>query len=194
MNDEEIINQLLNNDTEGCQKAMTLLYERHYKMISNIILKNSGNAEDAKDIFQESLLIFYKNVKSNKFKLSSKISTYLYSVAKNQWLKVLNSRDKTVYSENLENQKNIISENEIPKLDYSDEQKIIGNLLKTAGAKCKKILLLVYYEKLKMQEISTKLNLSSAQEVRNQKSKCMKKIRSLVINNDYYSKTLKSLL
>ena len=40
-------------------------------MIENYILKNSGTKDDAKDVFQDSLIVLYKNIKRESFVLNS---------------------------------------------------------------------------------------------------------------------------
>ena len=44
------------------------------------MLNNNGNEDDAKDIFQESIIVLYEKVKAGKFELSSKLKTFIYSV------------------------------------------------------------------------------------------------------------------
>ena len=95
MKDDQIIEQLkLGNHT-----VFKHLYN-HYGIVENYILKNSGNKEDAKDIFQNALIIFYKKAISSEFELTSKISTYIFAIAQNLWLKKLRDNKKNVVSLN----------------------------------------------------------------------------------------------
>jgi len=89
MTDQEIIHQLKKGN-EACLKQ---LYQ-HLGMIKGLVLKNNGNEEDALDIFQEAVIVFYKNVMSGGFELKGKISSYLYEVSRRLWLNQLNRRRK----------------------------------------------------------------------------------------------------
>ncbi len=49
------------------EKVLGELYRHNYRKVENYILKNSGTAEHAKDIFQEAFLALWPNVQLNKF-------------------------------------------------------------------------------------------------------------------------------
>ena len=57
------------------------------------------------------------------------------------------------------------------------------NTLEALGENCKKILLLFYYENRSMKEILAELPYENEQVVRNKKSKCLKKLETLVKSN-----------
>ena len=83
MNDQEILVRL----KQGDENTLDLLYKQHYRMIIKLIVKNNGSEEEAKDIYQESLIVLWQKAKSENFILTSKISTYLYSICLNLWRK-----------------------------------------------------------------------------------------------------------
>ena len=39
--------------------AIDQIYRSNFKMVQNLILNNKGNADDAADIFQESMIVLY---------------------------------------------------------------------------------------------------------------------------------------
>ena len=78
--DEKIILEL----KKGNHKVFKLLYQ-YYPMISNMIKKNNGSEEDAKDVFQDAIIIFYKKCLEPQFKLTARISTFLYAIAQKKW-------------------------------------------------------------------------------------------------------------
>jgi len=51
-------------------------------MILQLIINNNGDEDDAKDIYQEAIIVLYNKIKSGKFELSSKLKTYIYSVCR----------------------------------------------------------------------------------------------------------------
>jgi len=193
MTDDEILSSIRLNGFRQCEKAMEYLYKSFYQMVESHIIKNNGLKEDAKDIFQETLMVLYKKAKSDDFVLTSKISTFIFSIAKNLWLKELGQKKKLkiIDEENFKDEGEI--ENIETHLIYTEEQILIGKLLNDSTDICKKILQYVFYDKLKMEKIAKLLGLASAQESRNRKLKCMKKIRAVVLGNDFYKKTLENL-
>lgn len=81
MNDEKII-QMLREGQET--KAFQKLYD-HLPKVEELIRKNSGKRSDAKDVFQDALVIFHQKVK-NDLQLTSSIGTYIYGVCRNLWM------------------------------------------------------------------------------------------------------------
>lgn len=192
MTDQEIITILKKNDLAGGTQALKILYKNNYFMVEDYILKNSGTKEDAKDIFQDSVIVLYKNLKKETFVLSGKISTYLYSITRNLWLKKL--RDSKITSVDLEDHREsfIDEENIVEEIEYSEHQIMIGKMLHQAGERCKKILKAFYYEKLSMKKIASTQGYSSEQIAKNQKVRCLKKIRSILNKNEHYFENLEN--
>jgi RNA polymerase sigma factor (sigma-70 family) len=95
---EEIIDGLRRRDN----RILKYIYKQHYAAILNLVLTNSGTEDDAKDIFQEALIIAFKNIREKKqFKLESNFQTYIYSISRLLWLKNLRNRsDENTLKEN----------------------------------------------------------------------------------------------
>ena len=56
--DNEIILGVLNGSADILDK----LYKAYFPMVLQLILANNGNEDDAKDIFQESVIVLYNKV------------------------------------------------------------------------------------------------------------------------------------
>ena len=116
-------------------------------MVSSFVLKNSGSQEDADDIFQDSLIVFYKNVIKSEFKLTAKISTYLFSIAKRLWL-------KNIQRLNTLNKVTEMLGDEIEELNFelaehrTDIDSAVINALGQIGGPCAQILEMYYFRKL----------------------------------------------
>ena len=61
-------------------------------MIRLMVCKMGGTTEDAKDIFQEGLIIMLEKIDNKAFVLTCKFKTFLYSVCENLWKSVLANR------------------------------------------------------------------------------------------------------
>jgi len=73
-------------------KIDTGFYETVYPLIEDLCIKNNGTIEDAKDLFQDGLLVVIKKSRNDNFKLDCKLTTYLYSIYKNIWYNELKRR------------------------------------------------------------------------------------------------------
>lgn len=89
MTDLQIIENILTNNNQGINAVYTIANKHLIKMV----LKNSGSPQDAADIVQDTVIIFYSQIKEGLI-LSCKISTYLYAIAWNLWRKEIYKRKK----------------------------------------------------------------------------------------------------
>ena len=86
---EELVDGLRRRDN----RVLRFIYKNYYPVILNLVLNNSGNEDDAKDIFQESLIVVFRNIREKRdFKLESGLKTYMYSIARLLWLEQLRKR------------------------------------------------------------------------------------------------------
>ncbi len=158
-------------------KAFNYLYKKHFNMIRNLVEKNSGTADDASDLFQEVLIIIYEKVLDNRLQLTCSLKTYIYSIARNKWLNKLKAQKRYTSFNNFESFISIEEETEsAPTIN-------LDNLLNEIGEACRKLLILFYYKKRSMQEICKELNYSNADSVKNQKYKCMQRLKKMADNS-----------
>jgi DNA-directed RNA polymerase specialized sigma24 family protein len=89
-NEQSLLKGLAGND----RNAIETIYKAHYSMIQTLIINNSGTSDDARDIFQEAIIVLYEKAKSGSFELHAQLKTYIYAVCRRLWLKkmALNQR------------------------------------------------------------------------------------------------------
>lgn len=163
-------------------KALKYIYEQCRGQIHNYVLVNSGNESDACDMQQEAMIVFYENVRDNKFKGESSITTYLFSIAKFKWLNEL-KKNRSASERHL---KVIKEEKEPDALDIimkKEDEKLILDLISKLGKTCKNLLIQSFYFNSNIKEIVQKLGFSNEQVARNKKYKCLKGLKSL-LNSD----------
>jgi len=176
--DEEIIISL-KGDQMKRELALKQLYTQLFPIIKSYIHKNNGTDEDAADIFQDAMIVFYEKVRLNQFQLSSSIRTYLYSVCKHLWLNKLRAQKNVIGLSN--ESESLTVDPSIPGILGSNERDdFLMKLLGRLGSDCKKILVLYYYNRLKMKEIAETMNFANDQVAKNKKSSCLKKLKLMV--------------
>lgn len=177
-NDKEILAKLRSNRKNDREEALSTLYKIHYPAIKKFITKNQGTANDAKDIFQDAIIIFYKQTGKEEFQLRSSIQTYLYSVSRNLWLTHLNKRKREVQLQ--ENGEVVSLDGTQMELLYKKEEaSILRELISKLGEKCRALLLSYFFERMKMAQIASNLGYSNEQVAKNKKYKCMIKLKNL---------------
>lgn len=176
----EIDNFLLKGLLAGNSEAFERLYEDYFPVISKMIVKNSGSIEEAQDIFQEAVVILYDKISQNDLKLTSQLRTYLYAICHRLWLKELNSRNKKMqdlHSSEIE----IVSIEEDIEMHHiiNHRFEVMESSLSSLGNPCENILRDFYLNNLSMQEISEKFGYSNADNAKNQKYKCLQRLKKL---------------
>ena len=78
--DHDIIEGIRN----GNESVLLNLYRKNIRMITHFVTSRNGAISDATEILQEAIIVLWENVRKDRFVLKSKISTYLFGVAKNK--------------------------------------------------------------------------------------------------------------
>ena len=192
MTDQQIIAQIKDGHVQNNELALRYVYRRHYKMIEAFVLKNNGTKDDAQDVFQDIVISLYNNVKEDKYSHLSQLTTYLFAIGKNIWYNKLRKNGRISLIDNDELDKNPGLEDIQGDIEYTEVQKQIGSLLHKVGQECATILKMFYFERLRMVKIAVNMNFASEQEAKNQKYKCMKKLKAFVKSSDYLQNELRS--
>jgi RNA polymerase sigma factor (sigma-70 family) len=74
-------------------KVLTIIYKDFYPGISTYIRNNGGTTDDAKDVFQESLIIIFRQIEEKSLEIKTEFENYLFGIARLIWLKIIRNRD-----------------------------------------------------------------------------------------------------
>lgn len=190
--DQEIVEGIKNGGREEdiCLKQ---LYKDNLRPIMSFVLSNKGTEIEAKEMLQEAIIILYERIKENEFDLKAKLSTFIFSIVKNQWYTHLKKGDKLVYAEPSESEENVYYMN---SHDVADDEKsklqFVKTLLEQLKEDCKEIIVLSVYQKYTMQEIAEIMGFKNEQIARNKKSKCLGYFKKLILSDDKAKKILAS--
>jgi len=174
-NEQVLLEGLAKND----RLAIETLYRQHYKMVQSLIINNQGTIDDARDIFQEAMIVLYEKAKSGSFELHCQIKTYVYSVSRRLWLKRLQQLQKFLPEVNgvdeLVPVEEEVEEAEKRNADFHLMEKAMSNL----GEPCKSLLEAFYVHKKNMTEIAGNFGYTNADNAKNQKYKCLMRLKKL---------------
>jgi RNA polymerase sigma factor (sigma-70 family) len=189
--DADLLAAIRNKDT--LDEAIRYIYLHYADTISSLIVNNSGNLQDAQDIFQETVVTFIETVNKDKFRGESTIKTFLVAIARNTWLNELKRRERADHREEVYEKSRDEEEPDVSHLISEREKKQqFRELLGKLGDSCKKILTLFYYENLSMKEILDHLPYENEQVVRNKKYKCLQQLTGLLKQNPVIAKIIQS--
>lgn len=167
----------------GDRRAIRELYEQAFPQCASIVYRNNGDKEDAKDLFQEALLVLFNNVRRHDFRLTCDVKTYLFSVVRNLWLKRLNARKKGGLALVMDAQEEayiIIAEDELEeKMQFETKHRHIAEILENFKADCRALLMSFYFQKKSLKEIAKAMGYTD-QFVKVKKNRCMEALKKEV--------------
>ena len=153
-------------------------YQQLYADVERMILRLGGNYDDARDVFQETLLVLYEKQRSGRFKNLGKLSGFVITVAKTTWFKMLRKRRRNMNLECRYTQKRVMEDAEeyvdagskIHKMHRCMSMMTPGNL---------RVLELYYVSGMNFREIAEDLGFSNAQSVKNKKYRASKRLKNI---------------
>ena len=137
--------------------ALEYLYREYYTMICSYVIKNNGSEDDARDIFQEVLLILYKKLNEDlHFVLNVEISTYLYAIAQNLWRSNLRKKNSKMEIDELNNLSDSIEDinNQEELVETEKKYDTVANVLKSMKKECREIIEAAFYKRLSAADIA----------------------------------------
>jgi RNA polymerase sigma factor (sigma-70 family) len=174
-NEQALLKGLANNDS----RAIETIYKDNFNMVQAFVLNNNGSYDDARDIFQEAMIALYEKAQSESFVLTCQIKTYVYSICRRLWLKKLQQMGR--FSNQVDNLDETIQVDEDLEIHQkrNAEFVIMERAMSSLGEPCKSLLEGYYLKKMGMQELAAAFGYTNADNAKNQKYKCLMRLKKL---------------
>ena len=192
LKDHEIISKIKENSD-----ALGIVFKKCKPGAIQFLRKinyQSNERIDIEDIFQDAILVLYENIVNKDFVLASNTSlqTYLNSVCRNQLLKKIGKNNVVELNENKGNDEDhdeVMEFNpliadvledfvDIKEQQFNAMEKALEKI-KEAGGHCYELLTLFWYHRKSMSELSEVFGYSNADNTKNQKARCQKRLEKL---------------
>lgn len=178
MENHSLIEEIKSRDSEKSLEKIYSDYRNEFMLWA--IRNHECSMDEAKDVFQQSVIIFYENIKSGKLtQLTTKVKTYLFSIGKNKILELIRAKNKQqgqYYDQ-------VYMDNDYLYHEADEEYEVklmnVENCLIKMGHPCKRILEQYYYHRKSMMEISEIMDYKNSDTVKNLKYKCLQKLRQI---------------
>lgn len=156
-------------------------YQLYYPMVRRLVIDNGGSKEDAEEVFQESLIVFFEKTRNKNFILTSKPSTFIYSVALNKWRDYMRKKNPGKAAKII----NVLDQyTEIDVDEYdSEKDSIIAELQKCIDKLSdthKKIVISFYYLKKSMKEIAANFGFENDKSVKSQSWRAVQHLKKCI--------------
>lgn len=174
------LKNLVEGIKDGSYQVLGEVYEKYRnECIQWLASKYNCDPDQAKDIYQHAIIILYENVTQNKLtRLNSNIKTYVFAIAKNKMREYLREKNKMVNIGSDSDDINMFQEDET---NYSSQEDLLKlrKGLGQLGEPCQTLMKMFYYQKLQMSEIKLALNYKTEASAKNQKYKCLLRLRRI---------------
>ncbi len=185
--DREIIVALKKGDDDA---VLSFLYKAVLPKVKHYIKSNKGNEDEAKDIFQDAVIVFYKKAKQETLPENVNITAYICLISKNLWInriKKMNKSSELMDSHYIESDEDFLS-----SIITEEKKDALKNLLSQIGDECQKLLKYSVYDNLSMKEICVLMGYSSENVAKTYNYRCKQKLIQLVMKNKSMISLLKA--
>lgn len=176
--------QLIQDIKAGKEEALKTLYRDYQPAFLVWAAKRFQLSEDdLQDVFQDVVIIFYKNVRSGKLEvLTSSLKTYLYGIGKNLLLKKSAKQQKTTPLEDYDLPP--IEMKLLYHIEQNHQQVVLQTAFEQLKDNCRQILTLFYYKRYSTEAIMHTMNYRNTETVRSRKLQCLKALRTAFFKNN----------
>ncbi len=196
-------NEIVEGIKNGNNKVLQYLYVEYYPKVLPYLLKSQIlNEDDAYDIFQESMLVCWENIKNGEMKLQNKFFSYFFGVCRNKMLMRIREKNNTATEADLdldsfplETNAEMLSLYPIDNTVYKSDEEIGYDILSRCflklNADCQS-LLKWFYKGTSLSEIAKKMRYSSSY-AKNKNQRCKKYLLEIIKQDKWYSLIKKDL-
>jgi RNA polymerase sigma factor (sigma-70 family) len=172
-------NELLTGIRKRDNAVLGYIYLKYYQSVLHFVMNNNGTADDARDTFQEAMIVVFENVRADaNFRLTGSLQTYIYSVARIIWITHLNKMKKNRKNLN-ENHEFIEFEEPQPFKEHDFDYALYQRVFLELPADCQRILKMIN-EGMSYKEIALKMGFKSESYIAKRKHFCKEYLIKLI--------------
>lgn len=186
MTDQDAIHLLRQGSERERSRALAYVRGEFLPMYYSI-LKKRGVRDPEKALLHETIVVLFQKVRQQEFKLTAKLTNFLYSICDKITLKYLRKRGQEVKREDIDEvTEEVIIDFERENRSMEDALSVSTNAqwydtireeIKRLGSPCQEILFAYYFHREKLKEIGRELSFASDIAIRQKKFKCIERLR-----------------
>lgn len=187
---------LLNNITDisiikGIQKQdekiLNWLYDNYFQLVRSHVFENKGNSDDVSDVFQDSIIILYRQITEENLNLTTDLKGYFFGIVRNVWMSHLRKKLRTTGLEI-----DIIEDDEIKDIYDPVLERIVSRAFNMLKPDQQKVLSL-FSEGHSFTDIALKLDLKNEANARRIKYRCKEALLEIMHEDPEYQEYLRFL-
>ncbi|MCD6200853.1 MAG: sigma-70 family RNA polymerase sigma factor [Bacteroidales bacterium] len=182
---EEIIRGIRNKQNH----VILWLYEQILPILEIYVGKMGGSSSDAKDLFQEAMIVVFQKIRKEAFEPRKNIPEYIVGICKKMWFDRLSEKQKTLNIEFLEEKDDQLGDEMLVDPEPVNPEEIKRALylrhITALKKECREILYMVR-QGITLEEISRLYGYPDARIIYNKKAYCLQKLIERIKNDPEY--------
>ena len=186
--DNELVEKVKSGELD-----FSIIYNMNLVKGKRFLFKKGASNVEAEDVYQDSMIALYKKILSDDFILTTKLTSFIFSILNNLWLKELkkSSRYINLNTSDFDLDKYEIGKIVVDKIKFEmiyqeDNFKMLSIKNVVSGLRDNhKKLFHLYLEDLNNTEIRTKMEFSNMDVLKTTKYKLLKHIKDGIKNIDF---------
>ena len=185
MNDSQLLIGIMQNDERVWRHICRNMKSGFSSIIRQSFSSVSSVTEDVEDIFQESLIVLMRKVKSGAVLVSNEgaLFSYLVQIGKLTACNLLRKRKSLTPEEVVTISDNLHKEDEDTDLSLEEKQQtqneFLDRVFDSIPSDCKTLLKHFYWGRKSMDEIASILGMRNSDSAKTKKNKCMNKFKDI---------------
>jgi RNA polymerase sigma factor (sigma-70 family) len=167
------------------EKILNWLYENYLPQVKNHVLRNSGSDDDVSDVFQDSIIVLYKQITDGELNLTTDLKGYFFGISRNIWNAQLRKKQRN-------------TELDIDVADEDDADEMGDPLLERVVSRAyqklqpdQQLILSLFAEGQSYEEIAARMGLKSEVYARRKKYLCKEALLDIVKEDPEYQEYLR---
>lgn len=187
--DERLANAIRKGGAER-EAALQAIYQKPglRETVIKLVLDQGGNRDDALDVFQETLLLFDRNLRDGRFEGRSTLATYFVGIAKWRWFGVRRQRGRI--TELTPDQYDGLVESPEAEVLRAEHRGWLDEALGQIGERCRQLLRL-YQSDYSMEEIAQTMQYANPDVAKKEAYRCRMRFRELLEQQPQWKDLLK---
>lgn len=179
-NQEEILHCIKEGNDD---RALMYLYKETLAKVRAYVLKNSGSKEEADDLFQDAVIVFFQKVKEGLFNPSHEIDGYIYTICKNSWINI--SKRKLVNQKYVDHSLHTYDHdaNQLEQVISKEKENAMHRLFNLLDERCRELMKSIIYDRKSMIEICQEFGYKNEQVAKATKYRCNQSLIKIAKEN-----------
>jgi RNA polymerase sigma factor (sigma-70 family) len=189
---------ILNGIRTRKDSILEYLYREYYPQIFRIVAKHGGDEHDARDLFQEALIIIFNRLKNEDLQITTSFHNYFIVLCRFIWFRqnnIISDYDTSRLADESsvpdEHDGYIVREGEVQTDNIYEEylnnksEKIFQRHYRKLPGDCKRVLKM-FFRKRSFRDIAGKMNYSGENYARRKKYLCMQQLMKMINQDPEY--------